>query len=149
MTKTELTELLRVLELDYEAEHTLLYVFCQHPDGRIDNFSMSVRRGETMSDASLVDLMVREYPAMRDAVAVRVERQEGRGTGWMDIQSVCEMLHISYWTLRSWTRRGLFRSYKVGRKVYYDRADIDRALRDHWVQENGRLDSTLVHPDVR
>ncbi len=33
--------------------------------------------------------------------------------------------------------------------MYYDRADIDRALRDHWVQENGRLDSTLVHPDVR
>ena len=60
MTKEELQEILHELELDYEAEPTLIYLFYSTPDGRVNNFSISVRRGRRLSDRQLERLMRRE-----------------------------------------------------------------------------------------
>ena len=49
MTKEALQEILHVLELDYEAEPTMVYVFYATPDGRVNNFSISMRRGREAS----------------------------------------------------------------------------------------------------
>ena len=44
MTKEELQEILHDLELDYEAEPTLIYLFYVTPEGKVNNFSISMRR---------------------------------------------------------------------------------------------------------
>lgn len=144
MTKEALQEILHVLELDYEAEPTLAYVFYVLPDGRMGNFSLAIRQGEKMTDEQMVALMRREYPATRQGEVIAVERPEGAtATEWLDITEVCQMLHISRKTLWKWTRKGLLKPSKVNNgRVYYDRRQIDRMIRANAIDENGRLDKT-------
>ena len=147
MTKDELQELLRQLGLDYSAEANQIYVFYVHPDGRVDNFSVSVRRGTSMSDGEIRGRMRREYPASRDGAVLGVERPEGIShpeaapRDWVEVSEACRLLGISRKTIRRWTQRGVFASSRIGGRLYYDRADIDRAIADNLVQENGRLDT--------
>ena len=154
MTKEELEDILHALGLDYEAEANQIYVFYVLPDGRVDNFSLTVRRGARMSDADILTLMHREYPATRQGTVMSVERPDGfrarreelraqlRPEEWMEAHDVCAALKISRRTLQRWTRRGVFRGVRVGERVYYSRADIDDAMRSNIVMENGRIDGT-------
>lgn len=147
MTKEELQEILHELELDYEAEPTLIYLFYSTPDGRVNNFSISVRRGRRLSDRQLERLMRREYPATRQGTVIHTERPEWRpSTEWVDVTDVCNILHISNRTLRRWTERGLFHPTLMdgGRKLYFKRDEIDRVLESNAVQENGRIDATAL-----
>ena len=146
MTKKEMQKILQILGLDYEAEPSLIYVFFEHPDGRIDNFSVSLRRGRKMTDKSIVELMRKEYPATRDGEVVAVERpgRKPRSEEWLDSTDVCNMLKISKRTLRSWKRQGLFSASTVNGKNYYRRTDIEQLLKDNVVQENGRIDRTVL-----
>ena len=146
MTKQELRELLHVLELDYEADASMMYVFYEMPDGRVNNFSISVRRGKEMTDEEVVALMRREYPSTREGRLLCLERQEGRRTDWMDAHEVRQWLHISATTLRVWQRRGYLKGYALGGRVYYDRAEIDKVIRSGAIQENGRFDKTALVP---
>ena len=146
MTKEALQEILHVLELDYEAEPTLVYVFYALPDGRVDNFSISVHSGRSMTDNEIVNIMRREYPATRDAKVISVERPEQqppkpRKEEWLDANEVCKMLHISRRTLKRWTDRGLFIASQMGDRLYYSRDEIDRALRANIISESGRVDT--------
>lgn len=145
MTKEELQGLLHILELDYEAEPTLIYLFYTTPDGKVNNFSISVRRGGTMSDTRLEELMRREYPSTRQGTLVAVERPEPVSTTeWLDTTDVCQILHISIRTLKRWTARGLFRPVRMEgcRRNFFLRSDIDQVLKNNTVMENGRIDIT-------
>lgn len=146
MTKNELEDMLHVLGLDEEAEANLVYVFFTHSDGRVDNFSIAVRRGRAMSDKELVKLMKREYPSTRDGDVIRVERPKRveRPNEWMDVYEVCKLLKVSERTVRAWSREGLLKPCLVHRRVYYNRRDIDELVASNIVQENGRLDRTGV-----
>lgn len=144
MTKEELQEILHDLELDYEAEPTLIYLFYRLPDGRINNFSISVRSGGHMTDQQLERLMRKECPSTRQATVMHVERPEvvPDDLVWLDTVEVCRLLHISDRTLRKWTARGLFHPTTMEgcRKLFYNRNEINHVLASNIVQENGRID---------
>ena len=145
MTKEALQEILHILELDYEAEPTLVYVFYATPDGRVNNFSISVRQGGEMSRQQLTKLMHKEYPATREGDIIAVERPEWRPmTEWIDVAEVCRWLHISRKTLWKWSKEHLLHPSKVEGRVYYNRMEIDRLIRANVIDENGRLDRTAM-----
>ena len=111
MTKEEMQEILRDLELDYEAEPTLIYLFYVTPDGKVNNFSISLRRGGHLSDRQLERLMRREYPATRQGTVIHTERPGWISrTEWMDVTEVCNMLHISERPCGNGQAKGLFTS---------------------------------------
>ncbi|MBR1766905.1 MAG: helix-turn-helix domain-containing protein [Bacteroidales bacterium] len=143
MKKEEIQQILKALELDYEAEPTLIYVFYKLPDGRIDNFSISVRHGGAMSDDQIERLMRSEYPASRTASMVGVERPEvevDRRKEWIDTGEVCRWLKISRKTLWLWTKKGLFHPSRTEGRLLYDRYEIEEVIASNIVCENGRLD---------
>ena len=143
MTKDEIQEILHELELDYEAEPTLIYLFYVLPDGRVNNFSISMRRGGHLNDRQLECLMRNEYPASRQGSVTHVERPEKtpENVEWLDANDVCRLLHISSRTLRRWTRRGLFTASVIDRRIYYSRTEINHVLTSNIVLENGRIDN--------
>ena len=144
MTKEELQEILHDLELDYEAEPTLIYLFYITPDGRVNNFSISMHRGGHLNDRQLERLMRREYPATRQGTLIHAERPEATpdNVEWLDTADVCRMLHISRKTLWKWTKRGLFTPSKVEGKIFYSRTEINNVIASNLLQENGRVDKT-------
>ena len=146
MTKEELQEILHDLELDYEAEPTLIYLFYVTPDGKVNNFSISVRRGGHLDDRQLERLMRREYPASRQGTLIHTERPDSTPDDkeWLDVNEACRMLHISRKTLWKWTKRGLFTPSKVEGMVYYSRTEINDVITSNLVQENGRMDKTSL-----
>lgn len=150
MTKEELNEILRILGLDEWRESAQIYVFYRRPDGVVENFSLNVRRGREMTDEEVIGLMRREYPASREGEVLAVERPKGgeyhkqARADWLDVPEVCQMLNISTRTLRKWTAMGVFSAYRVNGKLYYERNDIDRAMRNNIVMENGRLDKSCL-----
>lgn len=145
MTKEEMQKILQILELDYEAEPTLVYVFIERPDGRVDNFSISVRHGNQMSDRQLEELMRREYPATRQCRVVAVDRPDiVPVVDWLEVTEVCRMLHVSVRTLRNWTRRGYFHPTQIGRRIYYSRDEVETVLQSNAILDNGRIDKTAI-----
>lgn len=146
MTKEEMQKILQIFDLDYEAEPTLVYVFFERPDGRVDNFSISVRRGGQMDNRQLEELMRREYPATRQGRVVAVDRPDYvPPVEWVEATDVCNMLRVSPRTLRRWTLRGLFHPSQIGRRVYFMRDEVESVLRNNAVLDNGRFDSTALH----
>lgn len=156
MTKEELEDMLHVMGLDYEAESDQIYVFYVRPDGCVDNFSISVRRGRKMSDGDIVALMQREYPATRHSEVMAVERPHGfvnikaqeqserPKEEWLDTTDVCQMLKVSKRTVRRWRNKGYLKSYAVSGHTYYSRHEVDKLLRSNAIQENGRLDTSAL-----
>jgi len=45
-------------------------------------------------------------------------------------EQAAKQLHITLPTLRSWTKSGQIKSYKIARRVLYKPGDIDNALRE-------------------
>lgn len=146
MTKEELQDILHVLGLDYEAEANQIYVFYVLPDGRVDNFSLTVRRGARMSDKEIVALMRREYPATRQGEVMAVERPDWRPAKeeWLDTADVCIMLKVSDRTLRRWSKKGYLKPRYTDRKVYFSRAEIDALIDSNAIDEDGRIDTTAL-----
>ena len=146
MTTEELQDILHVLGLDYEAEANQIYVFYVLPDGRVDNFSLTVRRGARMSDTDIVQMMRREYPATRQGRVMSVERPEWRPAKdeWLDTADVCAMLKVSDRTLRRWCKKGYLKPRYTDRKVYFSRNEIDALINSNAIQENGKLDESFL-----
>ena len=150
MDKKEMMRLLHELELDFEPQ-PLVNVFWRGGDGHMHNFSVSQTLGARLDNQELVSLMHKEYPATREGAVELVERPD-RGleteddptVEWLDRVDVMNLLHISERTLQRWTGRGLFRRSRMGRRVYYDRRDIDRALKLNLVKEDGTIDKTAL-----
>lgn len=151
MTKEQILDILHILELDYEAEPTLIYLFFQLPDGRINNYSISVRSGGNMSDKEIEELMRRQQPSTRQARVLTVERPDWTPpVEWLDTAETCQLLKITPRTLRRWTRQGLFHPTLIGQKYYYLRDEIENVLRRNAILDNGRFDKTAIkkHEDV-
>ncbi len=147
MTKDELDEILRVLEIDVDAPANQVYVFFVRPDGRVDNFSLTVRKGRKMSDAQIETLMRREYPSTREGTVLAVERPEWRPKEqqWLDTTEACNLLKVSERTLRYWREKGYLTAHQMGYgRVYYSRQEIDCLIESNALQENGRIDKTAV-----
>lgn len=146
MTNEELKKILEILDLDYEKQPPMIYVFYRLPDGRINNYSISFHKGSKMSDEKLVGMMRRSSPSLRQTEVLGVERPDWvPPVEWLDIPDVCRLLRISRKTLWKWTKKGILNAAKVEGRTYYDRADIDRMIRDNAIEENGRLDKTVLH----
>ena len=147
MTKEELEDVLHVLGLDYEPEANQIYVFYVRPNGLVDNFSLTVRRGSGMSDSEILTLMRNEYPATRNGRVMALERPNGLKhfdqvkRDWVDVNTVCKMLGVTRKTLRKWTNKGVFNASHIGDRLFYERADVERVMRANVIQDNGRLDS--------
>lgn len=152
MTKEELNEILRTLEIDVDAPANQIYVFFVRSDGRVDNFSLTVKKGRRMSDAQIETLMRREYPTTREGRVLAVERPEWRPPQqeWLDTVEVCNLLKVSSRTLRSWAAEGLLHPRSIERRNYYRRQDIDRLLEGNAMTEGHRLDRRgLADADTR
>ena len=146
MTTEELQDILHALGLDYEADANQIYVFYVLPDGRVDNFSLTVRRGLRMSDKEIVSLMRREYPATRQGTVMGVERPNWRPAKeeWLDTADVCSMLKVSDRTLRTWCKKGYLKPRYTDRKVYFSRGQIYALIDCNASHENGKMDKTVL-----
>jgi len=51
---------------------------------------------------------------------------------WLDIQDVCELLHISKRTLQSYRDKGILPFSQIGAKIYYKATDIQKHLDKHY-----------------
>ena len=51
---------------------------------------------------------------------------------WLDIQDVCELLHISKRTLQSYRDKGILPFSQIGAKIYYKSSDIQKHLEKHY-----------------
>ena len=153
MTKEEINVILRILGLDEWRDNPKLYVFYRTPDGLVHNFSLGVSIGREMSDEEVESFMRREYPASREGEVMAVERPYGGDyigkarPDWIDVPEACSILNINDRTLRRWTRKGVFNAYQVQGKLYYSRHDIDKALAENIIKENGRLDTSCLALD--
>ena len=147
MTKEELQDILHVLGLDYEAEANQVYVFYMLPDGRVDNFSINIKRGRQMSGDEIVAAMRREYPSTRQCTVMSIDRPEGSECyrevqeNWIEKNDACLKLKISKKTMKRWTDRGLLHESRIGRRVYYKMDEINAVLDSKIVQKNGRIDA--------
>lgn len=146
MTTEELRDLLHKLHLDYEAEPNLIYLFFENEDGTVDNFSISIRSARQrnrrpMSDEQVAQVAM-QYPAVQRGKLLAIERPDGSLTQWIDSVEVCQRLHISRQTLRRWVKRGLLVPSVMGRRHYFDPAEVEQLLRSNIIQENGRIDKT-------
>lgn len=147
MTKEQLKQILEALHLEYESKPTLIYVFYQTDEGLINNFSISVKRArqrnrQPMTQEQLAALMEREYPATRQGRILAVEHPDEGLTRWMDTHEVCERLNTTARTLRRWAQCGYIHPSRLGRRNYYDAADVEALLRSNIIQPNGRMDTT-------
>ncbi len=145
MTNEELKKILEILDLDYEKQPPMIYVFYRLPDGRINNYSISFHKGSKMSDEKLVGMMRRSSPSLRQTEVLGVERPDWvPPVEWMDVLDVCRLLRVSSRTLRKWTRRGLFHPSQIGRRLYYSRDEVENVLRRNAFLDNGRIDNTVL-----
>lgn len=145
MTNEELKQIMDILELDYEAPIPLIYVFYRLPDGRINNYSISVHQGNKMSDQKLVELMRHSSPTLRQTEVLAVDRPDWMPPEeWLDVPDVCRLLRVSSRTLRTWTRRGLFHPSQIGKCLYYSRNEVEDVIRRNAILDNGRLDNTVL-----
>ncbi len=133
------------LHLDYDADPKLIYVFYQTPDGLINNFSISMqharqRNRQPMTQAQLADLM-QQYPDTKGSTIMAVDHPKEGLTQWMETAEVCRRLDICPRTLRRWVQRGCLHPAHLGRRVYYDPAEVEAFLRSNRRMESGRLDA--------
>lgn len=146
MTHEELKSILQRLQLDYDAAPSLVYVFYQTPDGLVNNFSISLRRarsrnGHPMTPEQL-GLLMQQYPAAADGKVVAIEHPQQGLSHWLEAAEVCRRLHVSRRTLQRWQQYGVLQPSRIGKRLYFDAADIEVFIRSHRIQDNGRLDKT-------
>ena len=144
MTLEELRDILHRLQLDCEEQPHMIYVFYETGDGRVNNFSISLhsarqRNRRAMTTEQLATLM-QQYPDARGAKLVALEHPTAGLTKWLDTYDVCAQLHTTRKTLYNWTRKGLLHPSRLGGRLYYDASDVERLLRSHVIQPNGRAD---------
>jgi len=42
----------------------------------------------------------------------------------LNINEVCELLHVSKVTIHKWKKKKLIKSYRIGRKIYFKRDEV-------------------------
>lgn len=144
MTIDELRQIMHQLKLDFDSDPQLIYVFYQTPEGLINNISISVQHARQsnrrpLTDGQLADMVHGEYPSTRDGRLLAVERPDGL-TQWLDTAEVCQRLNTTRQTVNRWARQGLLHAARMGRRNFFDAAEIDALMRSNIIQENGRID---------
>lgn len=144
MTTQELKNILRALDIEYNPGPRLIYVFYQTDDGLVNNLSVSIRHGRSrrpkeLGDNQLAELM-QQYPDAADSRILAIERPEKGLTLWMDADQVCRRLDTSRRTLGRWVAAGLLHPSRMGNRLYFDPDEIERLIRSHIIQPNGRAD---------
>ncbi len=146
MTIEELREILHRLHLDGDARPQLIYLFYQTDDGLVNNLTISLRSARQrnrrpMTQQQLAGLM-EQYPDASGGKLLAVEHPAEGLTRWIDATDVCQRLHTSRQTLRRWVARGLLHPSTMGRRQYFDPAEVEALLRSNILQDNGRADLT-------
>jgi hypothetical protein len=62
---------------------------------------------------------------------------------WLDNQNVMQMLHISPRTLQTLRSNGTLPFSRIGNKLFYRRADIQRILKDNYTMFKLRSDGNM------
>ena len=145
MTIEELRQIMHQLKLDFDSKPQLIYVFYETPEGLVNNLSISVQNArqhnrQPLTQQQLLTLMERQYPDAREGRLLAVEHPQKGLSQWMDTTDACRRLHVSRQTLRRWVLKGLLHPAHVGKRRYYDEAEVEALLRSNIVQNNGRLD---------
>ena len=146
MNKEEIQAILSRLRLECDAEPTLVYIFYENADGRVNNLTLSLQHCRTQGQGPLrperMERLMQEYPDARDAKVLAVEHPRTDLSQWLDVPDVCRRLHTTYPTLHRWIGKGLLHPSRVGRRLYFDPTEVEALLRSNIIQPNGKADLT-------
>lgn len=77
------------------------------------------------------DKLVEQVKTLNERVD-KINKKDPLDDRWLDIQDVCELLHISKRTLQSYRDRGILPFSQIGAKIYYKASDIQKHLEKHY-----------------
>jgi len=77
------------------------------------------------------DKLVSQIEILNERVE-KINRKDPLEDRWLDIQDVCELLHISKRTLQSYRDKGILPFSQIGAKIYYKASDIQKHLDKHY-----------------
>ncbi len=77
------------------------------------------------------DKLVDQIELLNERVE-KINKKDPLEDRWLDIQDVCELLHISKRTLQSYRDKGILPFSQIGAKIYYKASDIQKHLDKHY-----------------
>jgi len=77
------------------------------------------------------DKLVEQIKTLNERVE-NINKKDPLKDRWLDIQDVCELLHISKRTLQSYRGKGILPFSQIGAKIYYKASDIQKHLEKHY-----------------
>lgn len=77
------------------------------------------------------DKLVEQVKTLNEKVE-NINKKDPLKDRWLDIQDVCELLHISKRTLQSYRDKGILPFSQTGAKIYYKASDIQKHLEKHY-----------------
>lgn len=84
----------------------------------------------TLTEADLTSLIKNSIKEQMD-IYYSDEKLMKPGNNMLSMAEVIKMLGISKPTLIKWTRKGVVKATKIGRRVFYKREDVDNSLKDY------------------
>lgn len=78
-------------------------------------------------DKKIIDLTVSEFKSLLIEV-FKEDQSIKKSFDLMTRKEVKTLLSIDYSTLYLWTKKGILKSYGIGNRIYYKRAEIEEAL---------------------
>lgn len=63
------------------------------------------------------------------AVSPNLPNPKDDNVGLMTMEEVTKFLKVSKVTIHNWKRKGIIKSHKIGRKLYFKKAEIESAIR--------------------
>jgi predicted DNA-binding transcriptional regulator AlpA len=70
--------------------------------------------------------------------AVNNKSQQPLADKWLDVQEVCQLLHISKRTLINYRAEGLLPYSQINAKIYFKSSDIESYLEKHYVKARNK-----------
>ena len=77
------------------------------------------------------DKLVSQIETLNERVE-KINRKDPLEDRWLDIQDVCELLHLSPRPLQSYRDKGILPFSQIGAKIYYKASDIQKHLDKHY-----------------
>ncbi len=77
------------------------------------------------------DKLVNQIELLNERVE-KINKKDPLEDRWLDIQDVCELLHVSKRTLQSYRDKGILPFSQIGAKIYYKASDIQKHLEKHY-----------------
>ena len=77
------------------------------------------------------DKLVSQIKILNERVE-KINKKDPLEDRWLDIQDVCELLHVSKRTLQSYRDKGILPFSQIGVKIYYKASDIQKHLEKHY-----------------